>query len=150
MARTLYAHLEKILTQKGKEVKKLDVIGKLGRTGTEGYHLHFEVFGEKIADLKRKHWRKWAYYPTGKSKQWIVEHYENPWKWLEEDIDGMPQWALEDWGIAKRIGIAPDDPSFDGFHMPPVSTGNYDLRALTFTLKNTTVFKVGQRNRGCF
>lgn len=42
--KTLYAHLEKILVEKGQEVSRKDVIGLLGSTGrSTGPHLHFEL-----------------------------------------------------------------------------------------------------------
>jgi len=41
---TLYAHMSKILCQKGQKVSKGDTIGKVGSTGySTGAHLHYEV-----------------------------------------------------------------------------------------------------------
>jgi murein DD-endopeptidase MepM/ murein hydrolase activator NlpD len=41
---TVYAHLSKITTKRGKSVKRGDVIAKSGKTGlTSGPHLHYEV-----------------------------------------------------------------------------------------------------------
>lgn len=42
--RSLYAHMTKIKTRKGKQVKAGQKIGKVGSTGnTTGPHLHFEI-----------------------------------------------------------------------------------------------------------
>lgn len=41
---TYYAHLSRILTYKGKTIKKGEIVGLLGSTGNStGYHLHYEV-----------------------------------------------------------------------------------------------------------
>lgn len=41
---TLYAHCNKILVKKGDTVKRGDIVGLVGKTGTAtGYHIHFEV-----------------------------------------------------------------------------------------------------------
>ncbi len=42
--RTLYAHLDELLVRRGQEVKRGDVIGKVGNTGmSTAPHLHYEV-----------------------------------------------------------------------------------------------------------
>lgn len=43
--KSLYAHLSKIVVEKGQEVDKNTVIGQVGSTGwSTGFHLHFEVW----------------------------------------------------------------------------------------------------------
>ncbi len=56
---TRYAHLDKMLVSVGKEVKKGQIIGKVGATGNvrgaDPSHLHFEILqknGERIDPLK--------------------------------------------------------------------------------------------------
>ncbi len=57
--RTRYAHLDKILVQKGQEIKQREIIGHVGETGLirktseDGSHLHFEVYeqGHKVNPL---------------------------------------------------------------------------------------------------
>jgi murein DD-endopeptidase MepM/ murein hydrolase activator NlpD len=53
--RTLYAHLNRIVVQKGQAVKMDEKIGTLGNTGrSTGPHLHFEIhrYGKIIDPLK--------------------------------------------------------------------------------------------------
>ena len=46
---TLYAHLRKIKVKAGQKVRKGDVIGKAGNTGTSsGVHLHFEILKNEV------------------------------------------------------------------------------------------------------
>ena len=40
---TSYGHLDKIITQKGRVVTTGQKIGTVGKTGTDHYHLHFEL-----------------------------------------------------------------------------------------------------------
>ncbi|MFC1616166.1 M23 family metallopeptidase [Patescibacteria group bacterium] len=81
-----YAHLKSIeIPEQGERVSEGTLIGYLGNSGTQSPHLHFEVFNEKMADVQRSYWRIWRYYPHGKSKQYITEHFLNPWDWLRTE-----------------------------------------------------------------
>lgn len=96
-----YAHLKDVATkEQGERVEEGTLIGYLGNSGTKSPHLHFEVFNERMADVQRAHWRKWRYYPVGRSKQYIVEHYLNPWDWLRSEqeksiFEDARKWAVE-------------------------------------------------------
>ena len=49
--KTLYAHMKRIIMNKGQEVKRGEIIGYVGNSGTSvGPHLHYEVHknGKKI------------------------------------------------------------------------------------------------------
>jgi len=85
---TRYAHLGEVLVTEKTNVKEGDLIAKMGKTGTKYAHLHFEVFNEKMAEIQRKNWYTWRYYPVNKYKQWVIEHYLNPWEWLKpKDVE---------------------------------------------------------------
>ena len=99
-----YAHLSEVLVQKSQEVKEGKKIGRVGNTGTTYCHLHFEVFGKEMARIQSRHWRRWRYYPSGKTKTWVMQHYINPWEWLKDE-DGIPQWAKISTMWAKKEGL---------------------------------------------
>lgn len=47
-AKTLYAHMSKLATRAGSEIKQGEIIGYVGSTGrSTGPHIHFEVFGAR-------------------------------------------------------------------------------------------------------
>lgn len=52
---SLYGHASELLVEKGQEVKKGDVIAKVGSTGAStGNHLHLQIFkGEKLVDPQK-------------------------------------------------------------------------------------------------
>lgn len=102
---TRYAHLNKIANLKiGQEVKKAEQIGNVGKTGTTYCHCHFEVMNEKCAEYQRKNVYKWAYYPEGQSKEWVQEHYENPFEWMKV-VPPVSDWAKESMKKAVEKGV---------------------------------------------
>ncbi len=102
-----YAHLQETSLEKNVKVVEGQQIGKVGNTGTTYCHLHFEVFGEDLAKIQESHTNPWAYYPSGKSKEWIEQHYLNPWTWLKTE-PAIPDWAKKVVEKAKKTGIITD------------------------------------------
>ena len=95
---TRYAHLSKVAVHKGQKVEKGQKIAQVGNTGTKYAHLHWEVFGDAMYKIQANHWRKFGYYPSGKSKAWVSDHYIDGLKWIEE-INSKPTWKqdAEEW-----------------------------------------------------
>ena len=74
-----YAHLRVAPKPNvGERVEAGEKIGECGNSGTTWAHLHFEIFNQKCWDIQNSHWRKFAWYPSGKSKSWVSDHYEDP------------------------------------------------------------------------
>lgn len=100
-------HLSTVTVQVGDKLTAGQQVGTVGKTGTQYCHCHFEVFGEKMAQIKRSHKYPWAFYPVGKSREWVAEHYINPWEWLKATMD-IPMWAKSSAEKAKRKGVIRD------------------------------------------
>jgi len=90
---TRYAHLADITVKDNQEVKEGKLIGHVGNTGTTSAHLHWECFNKACMELQLAHWRKWRFYPSGKSKAWVKQYYLNPWEWIEPKVEGIPDWS---------------------------------------------------------
>jgi murein DD-endopeptidase MepM/ murein hydrolase activator NlpD len=99
---TRYAHLKDVNVRKAGRVKEGDVIGHVGNTGTKYSHLHFEVFNKDMASIQSKHWRPWRFYPSGKTKQYVMKYYLNPWEWLKDDV---ADWARPSWNKALKAKV---------------------------------------------
>jgi len=95
---TRYAHLQKVLVKKGDKVEVGDKIGSVGNSGTKYVHLHFEVWKAETYKIQQNHHRKFAYYPSGKTKAWVNDHYVDGLKWID-DLNQKPGWQdeVEEW-----------------------------------------------------
>ena len=80
---TRYAHMNKVSVATGQKLAEGENIGEVGKTGTTSAHLHFEGWKLPMFEIQKKHWRKFAYYPSGQTKQYIVDHYFDPLAWLD-------------------------------------------------------------------
>lgn len=72
-----YAHLEEILVEVGQQVRRGDIIGRVGGTGGHPNHLHFDISTSGILGVKPDHWPGWSYSE-------LVAHYVDPKKYIEE------------------------------------------------------------------
>lgn len=77
---SLYAHLEKRLTEKGDEVKRGRKIGTIG-TGGGSYpaHLHFEIRKAAMKEFAVDYWPS----DNGKNADWVLKHYEKPSEFIK-------------------------------------------------------------------
>ena len=80
---TRYAHMNKVSVKQNQKLKAGDLIGEVGKSGTNSPHLHFEGWKSSMYDIQKNHWRRFAYYPSGKTKQYIMQHYFDPLEWIE-------------------------------------------------------------------
>ena len=73
---TVYIHLDSICVEKGDEIKKGQLIGKLGKTGLcTGPNLHWQVMVNRVA-INPRYWLEGK--PELKEKQWV--QYKQPEK----------------------------------------------------------------------
>lgn len=105
-----YCHLHEVKVKQGQEVKDTSVIGTVGGSGYRensfSPHLHAEYFDNEMAKTQVNHWRPWRFFPNGKSKKWVQEHYINPWDWWREHQETpIPERIQEarDWNISNKI-----------------------------------------------
>lgn len=106
---TRYAHMNDIdnSIKRGVEVMRGQLLGHVGNTGTVYAHLHFEVFKPSMLSIQKKHFYSYRYYPSGKSKQYVIEHYINPWEWLQSMSPEKWREDAEKWA-AKYIKDMPE------------------------------------------
>jgi len=99
-----YAHLDQVLVKQGAKVKAGGVVGTCGNTGTTWAHLHAEIFGMNMHDMQARYWRRFAYYPSGKTKEWVASNYIDPVKFVNE-INENEHWSNEamTWAVEHEI-----------------------------------------------
>jgi murein DD-endopeptidase MepM/ murein hydrolase activator NlpD len=105
-----YAHLSKVDVVKGQSIKEGEKIGEVGNSGTTYAHLHFEGWTKEGWEVQRTYWRRYAYYPSGKTKQWVQQHYFNPLKFIEDLNANLPSPEhKEAWDWAVENGVTNGD-----------------------------------------
>ena len=91
-----YAHLRVApKPNMGERVSEGEQIAECGKSGTKSAHLHFEIFNQKCWEIQNSHIRRFCYYPSGKSKSWVMDHYEDPLTLtaqLNAENDSAKEW----------------------------------------------------------
>lgn len=116
-----YAHLSRVSAKQGDHLKAGDKLGEVGNSGTTYAHLHWEVFGKEMYDIQKNWWRgKFRYYPSGKSKAWVFDHYINGLAWIDQINQEYMETSQPDkifeqamaWAVENKIsnGQRPKDP----------------------------------------
>ncbi len=92
-----FAHLKDYEVVLG-PINEGDLIGHVGKTGTTSAHLHWEVWKPSMYMIQEAHWRKFAYYPTGKDKKFVMENYIDGLAWID-GLNAKPEYKkdLEKW-----------------------------------------------------
>jgi len=107
---TRYAHLRNFNVKVGERVNENEKIAEVGSSGTTYAHLHFEVFNDKCFELQKAHWRKFAYYPSNKSRQWVQEHYLDPLAFIDsvntEEGETAREWCRKNLPQADWKGVS--------------------------------------------
>ncbi len=75
---TRYMHCSAVNVVPGQEVGKKPVVANVGNSGTKYAHCHFDGWRDEFNNTMKNHWRKYAYYPSNKSKRWVAERFVNP------------------------------------------------------------------------
>jgi murein DD-endopeptidase MepM/ murein hydrolase activator NlpD len=103
---TVYAHLSKRLVEEGQEIKKGDVIGKVGNTGrSRGAHLHFEVHMgdwnvEKSNSINPLHALDVSVLIDGKVNQAMAEKKQA--EKMAVLSNALPEQPVAQWNISEK------------------------------------------------
>ena len=103
---TRYAHMNKISVKQNDKVKEGDLLGEVGKSGTTSPHLHWEGWKSSMHEIQKNHWRKFAYYPSRQSKQYITTHYFDPLEWIESlKVETDVEWCKQNLPEADWVAI---------------------------------------------
>ncbi|MBM7661201.1 murein DD-endopeptidase MepM/ murein hydrolase activator NlpD [Bacillus mesophilus] len=103
---TVYAHLSERLVEEGQEIKKGDVIGKVGNTGrSRGAHLHFEVHMgdwnvEKTNSINPLHALDVSVLIDGKVSQAMAEKKQA--EKMAVLSNALPDQPADQWNISEK------------------------------------------------
>jgi len=109
-----HAHCDKILVKQNAKVKAGELIATCGNTGTIWSHDHCEIFGMNMYDIQSRHWRRFAYYPSGKSKAWVEANYYDVIKFIDKiNMEASSHWSSQsmDWALEHGIITKSHNPS---------------------------------------
>jgi len=78
-----FAHLRTTDLKVGQKIKKGDMIGEVGRTGNSPTsHLHYDI----LKSVTKETASQFKQYTKGLSREQVLEKYEDPHKYMENDI----------------------------------------------------------------
>lgn len=79
-AYSLYAHLDKLMVEKGQILARRGQLGTIG-TGHGSFpaHLHFEIRKEHMKEYDVTYWPS----SNAKDQRWVLEHYYNPSEFID-------------------------------------------------------------------
>ena len=84
-----YGHmLEEPSCSVGDKLKTSQVFGKVGKSGTTSAHLHWDLWNSKFEEFING---DYLYYPSGKSRSWVIEHFINGLEFVEM-LNQPPKW----------------------------------------------------------
>lgn len=106
------------LVKAGQQVRKGQLIGYVGKSGTDHAHNHYEVSKAKPPS--------WVFYPKGKTMQWVKDHYEDPRKYINEALNLPSKWGNKAAGLKYLEYYQPHNVFHPGIDIND-GAGNADL-----------------------
>ena len=138
---TVYAHLDKIIVDKGEWLQAGDKLGEVGQTGfTTGPHLHFEIRVGEDTFFNAANPELWLVPPQG----WgilaarIADSYDNPLSNLEVtliSVDSGEKWNLSTY---PAIGVHGDGYYQENLALSDLPAGSYKL-SFTYLYKKREI-----------
>ena len=100
------AHLQTVLVKQGDKLELGQKIATVGSTGNSDYaHLHPEMWDKKLNDIIEP--KKYLFYPVGKSKQWVQDHYIHPLRFID-DLNSADNWQKKAEEEVTKLGLLKD------------------------------------------
>lgn len=114
-----FAHLRnKPLVPQEASVAIGQLIGYVGKSGTQYAHCHYEVSINKPV--------RWTFYPSGQPRKWVAEHYTDPKKYINERLNLPCLWTSKQAGNRYLQYYKPHNVFHPGEDLNS-GTGNMDL-----------------------
>jgi len=112
---TRYLHLGSSKVKKGDILQAGEKFATMGKTGTTWSHLHWDGFRENLYYKMKDHWsRPFGFYPSGKNKAWIQEHFVDLLKLIsdikiKEKEETALQWCKKHLPEANWVGTSENE-----------------------------------------
>jgi len=124
-----YGHLTKINVKVGDQVKHGDLIGHMGGTGGWLSHLHYDIFKKKPSDYTN--------YVIGKSKEYVLDNYENPGPYVTPTIPTL--YDHTGYGWLEKANYSGNPAYHSGIDINGPGAGNADLGQPIYSVCNGEV-----------